>query len=313
MLVLTEVDPERIAQQRERDEYFWIDLRDPSPEALERAGQVLGLHPVALEDTREWRQRPKVDTYGDHLLLVFYTARLRDDGEAGAIEVHVYVSGDFVLTVRRRDCMVLDELHDALADQPIEDEGYLVYRILDTLADAWFPVIEGLERRVDELEDSVLLRARREQLPVIYRLRQDVRELFRLGTTQRDHFHEAAEAIRSLEGLNQGTQAWFRDVLDHLNQVAAELGRQNEDLVALTGTYFNANADRLNAVATRLTVVGTLFVVATIVTGFFGQNFGWLTDHIASERAFLIYGVGGLVVPLVIASAILWIKRRELF
>jgi magnesium transporter len=313
MLVLTELDADRIARQRSRDEFFWIDLVDPSAEELDRAGTLLGLHPVALEDTREWRQRPKVDTYGDHLLLVFYSARMPSEGVASALEVHVYVSGDFVLTVRRRECTVLDQLHEGLADQPIDDEGYLVYRILDTLADAWFPVVERLESRIDELEDAVLLRARREQLPVIYRLRQDVRELFRLGTTQRDHFPEAAEAIRSLEGLNQGTRAWFRDVGDHLTQVAGELGRQNEDLVALTGTYFNANADRLNAVATRLTVVGTLFVIATIVTGFFGQNFGWLVRNINSERDFLIFGVGGLVVPLAIAGAILWIKRRALF
>jgi magnesium transporter len=313
MLVLTDLDPERIASQRARDEYFWIDLVDPPAAELERAGELLRLHPVALEDSREWKQRPKVDTYRDHLLLVFYSARRSPEGNVSPIEVHLYVSGDFVLTVRRNECTVLDRLHDQLSNEPIEDEGYLVYRILDTLTDAWFPVIDGLEGRVDELEDDVLLRARREQLPVIYRLRQDVRELSRLGSTQRDHFPEAAEAIRSLEGLNQGTQAWFRDVGDHLAQIAAELSRQNEDLVALTDTYFNANADRLNAVATRLTVVGTLFVVATIVTSFFGQNFGWLVDHIDSERSFLIWGVGGLAVPLAVAGAILWIKRRDLF
>jgi magnesium transporter len=84
-------------------------------------------------------------------------------------------------------------------------------------------------------------------------------------------------------------------------------------MVALTGTYFNANADRLNAVATRLTVVGTLFVVATIVTGFFGQNFGWLVNHIDRFRDFLIFGVGGLVVPLLVAGAVMWFKRDDLF
>jgi magnesium transporter len=313
MLVLTDLDADRINAQRTRDEFFWLDLDDPSAEELERAGRLLGLHPVAIEDTREWRQRPKVDTYDDHLLLVFYSARMPEPGDPGLIEVHVYLSGSFVVTVRRRPCETLDDLHAKLAHEPIHDEGYLVYRIIDSLTDAWFPVIDGLESRIDPLEDQVLLRARREQLPTIYRLRQDVRAQWRLSGAQRDVWPQAAEAVCALPGLERGTHAWFRDIGDHLSQVAAELSRQNDDLVALTGTYFNANADRLNAVATRLTVIGTLFVVATIVTGFFGQNFGWLVRHINSERNFLIWGIGGLLVPLAITAAILWIKRRDIF
>jgi magnesium transporter len=313
VLVLTDLEPDRIAQQREHDEFFWLDLENPTDAELHRAGELLGLHPVALEDTREWEQRPKLDTYENHLLLVFYSARLSEHGGARPLEVHIYVSGSFILTVRRASCTVLEHLHAELEREPIHDEGYLVYRVLDTLTDAWFPVIEANERSIDGVEDQVLLRARREQLPVIYRLRQDVRELWRLGQAQREVFRHASEAMESLDGLSHGTREWFADVADHLTQVAAELNRQNDDLIALTGTYFNANADRLNAVATRLTVIGTIFVVATIVTGFFGQNFGWLVRHINSTRDFLIFGVGGLLVPIAIAGLVLWIKRRDLF
>jgi magnesium transporter len=313
MLVLTDLEPDRIADKRERDEFFWLDLEDPAPSELDRAGELLGLHPLALEDSREWRQRPKLDTYPDHLLCVFYTARIDAAGHADPIEVHVYVSGSYLVTVRRAPCTTLDELRAQLAHEPIHDESYLVYRIFDTLTDAWYPVIDGLEEHVDRLEGQVLLRARREQLPEIYRLRQDVRELLRTITAQRDGFPAAADAIRDLPGLSRGTHEWLRDVGDHLAQIGGEFNRQNDDLTALTGTYFNANADRLNAVAARLTVVGTVFVIATLVTGFFGQNFGWLVNHINSRHDFLIFGVGGLVVPIAIAAAVMWVKRRDLF
>jgi magnesium transporter len=312
VLVLTELDPDRIAEQREHDEFFWVDLNDPTPAELRRAGEVLALHPLALEDTIEWNQRPKVDTYGDHVLVVFYTARA-DGEDVGLLEVHVYVSGGFVFTVRRAACVALETLHEQLARAPIQDEGYLVYRIFDTLTDAYYPVVDGLEERIDALEARVLLRARREQITEIYRLRQEVRELLRTGTSQRDHFMAISEAIRALPGLQQGMRETMRDVGDHLAQIASELGRQNDDLAALTGTYFNANADRLNAVATRLSVVGSVFVVATIVTGFFGMNFGWLVDHIDTLRSFVIFGVGGLVVPLALLGAVLWVKRRDIF
>ena len=90
------------------------------------------------------------------------------------------------------------------------------------------------------------------------------------------------------------TRAYLRDIGDHLAQIAGELQRQNDDLTALTGIYFNASAERLNRTATRLSVVATFFVVWTLITGFFGQNFQWLVDNVESRTDFLVFGVGGL-------------------
>jgi magnesium transporter len=96
-------------------------------------------------------------------------------------------------------------------------------------------------------------------------------------------------------------------------QIAGELHRQQEDLTALTATYFNANANRLNAVATRLTIGGTFFLIWTLVTGFFGQNFGWLVRNIDTRHAFLVYGLGSLIVPTVIVGTLFWVKRKDWF
>jgi magnesium transporter len=288
---------------------FWLDLHDPSDREVEEAGALLGLHPVALEDTREFGQRPKVDVYEDNVLLVFYTARLGDALSPEPIEVHVYVAAGYVLTVRRTTCVVLDDLRERLP----EGGGHPVYQILDTLTDAFYPVIDGLEQRIDALEGQVLARARREQLEAIYRLRQDVRELGRLTVTQRDQFQDAAGELRRTIEAADDMHKYLRDIGDHLAQVAGELHRQNEDLAALTSTYFNANADRLNAVATRLTVLGTLFVLWTLITGFFGQNFAWLTDHVESRSDFLLFGLGGLLVPTVLLLGVLWVKRHDWF
>jgi magnesium transporter len=312
MLVLTKLDADKISECRARDEFFWLDLKNPAAADLDALGEQLGLHPVALEDTREFGQRPKLDVYDDHLLLVFYTARVRRT-DTQAIEVHIYLSGGFAITVRRDTCDVLDELHDALHETPTHDEGFLVYRILDTLTDAFYPVVDALEAQIDPLEGEVLNRARREHLGHIYRLRQDVRELLRIVATQRDQFPAAAAAIRKLPGLRQGTVEYLRDVGDHLAQVAGEMQRQIDDVNALTATYFNANADRLNVVATRLTIIGTIFIVWTVFTGFFGQNFGWLVTNINTKADFLGLGVGLPVAVTVIAGAFMWIKRRDLF
>jgi magnesium transporter len=93
--------------------------------------------------------------------------------------------------------------------------------------------------------------------------------------------------------------------------VSSELYRQVDDLGALTSTYFNANANRLNRLAARLTVLATFFLVWTLVTSFFGQNFKWLTDHIDTLTAFIMYETVGLLLPTLLAAVYFWRRRRE--
>ena len=308
MDVLTAVDTDRIAADRQSDHPFWLDLVDPSDNEVQRLGEMLGFHPVAVEDTREFGQRPKVDVYPDHVLLVFYTARLAHDAAITPIEVHVYVTKGAIVTVRRDDCQLLDDLRV----RAHEIHEHPAYEILDTLTDAFYPVIEELERRVDTLEGEVLARTRREQLTTIYRLRQEVRELGRITAIQRDQFQTRSDDLMRLIRFGDAGE-YLNDIGDHLAQVAGELFRQNEDLAALTSTYFNANSDRLNAVATRITILGTLWVLWTLVTGFFGQNFGWLVDHVNTETDFFLFGLGSLVIPTVILLTLFWFKRHDWF
>jgi magnesium transporter len=317
MEVLETVDHDRLASLRERDEFFWLDLSDPAEEDLQALGEVLSLHPVAIEDSVEFGQRPKLDSYGEHVLFVFYTVRRgRNTGEGvfEAVEIHIYVSGSFVITVRRAECTQLDRLHEELDAADPTAEDYIVYRIFDVLTDAFYPIIELLEERIDALEAQVLLgRPQQEQLAEIYRLKQRIQELSRRVMPQRDRFVTGSEVILTLPGLARGAREYMRDVGDHLAQIAGELHRQQEDLTALTATYFNANQNRLNRVATRLTIGGTFFLAWTLVTGFFGQNFGWLVGNIDSRHDFLIYGVGALVIPTVIIGAVFWVKRKDWF
>ncbi len=317
MEVLERVDRDRIAELRERDEFFWLDLTDPSPEEVKSLGAALGLHPVAVEDTIEFGQRPKLDSYDDHVLFVFYTVRrLRDSDVAPfePVEVHIYISGGFVVTVRRAECTQLDSLHHELDQTDSKAEEYIVYKVFDVLTDAFYQIIDALEERIDALESNVLLsRPSREQLAEIYRLKQRVHDLSRRVVPQRDRFTTGSDAILELPGLARGTREYLRDVGDHLVQIASELHRQQEDLTALTSTYFNANANRLNAVATRLTIGGTFFLIWTLVTGFFGQNFGWLVKNIDTRHDFYLYGVSALVIPTLIVGTLFWVKRKDWF
>jgi magnesium transporter len=311
MEVLTEVDADRIVALRARDEFFWLDLAYPSDAALDVLGNLLGLHELALEDTREFGQRPKLDRYEGAVLLVYWTAHVAADGGVEPVEVHLHVSGGFLVTARRAACPELDELHDMLLPDGTQAEEYIVYRVLDSLTDALYPVVDRLEERIDRLEREVLRDADRRRLTEIYRIKQDVLGVQRRLASQRDQWGPATEAILDLPGLTHGSRPYLRDIGDHLAQVTGELDRQTDDLGALTSTYFNANANRLNRTVTRLTVLATFFLIWTLVTSFFGQNFGWLVDHIDSLEAFLIYDGIGLVIPTIAAAVYFWRRRRD--
>jgi len=195
--------------------------------------------------------------------------------------------------------------------QDVAAEDYVVYQVLDALTDALYPVVDRLEDRIDALEARVLARPDRHQLTEIYRIKQDVQTILRRMVTQRDQFAAASEAIHHVPGLTQGSREYIRDIGDHLAQVTGEFHRQADDLTGLTSTYFNANTNKLNLTVTRLTVVATFFLIWTLVTSFFGQNFGWLVRHISTPQAFVGYGIGGLVIPTLLVAAYFWRRRRE--
>ena len=312
MEVLTAVDAGRIEDLRARNEFFWLDLHEPPGDELDRAGAALGLHPLALEDSRELNQRPKVDRYPDGLLYVYWSARITPDRQGvEPVETHLHVSGEFLATVRHGICRELDTLHDEVAGLVPEAEDYVIYLVLDALTDALFPVIDNLEERIDALEGEVLRHVSERQLGQVYRMKQEVQAVQRRILPQRENFGLAMHAIMELPGLEHGKREYLRDVGDHLAQVTGELQRQTDDLATLTSTYFNANANRLNRLLARLTVMGTFFLIWTLVTSFFGQNFGWLVRHINSFEAFAVYQAISLIVPTIVAAVYFWRRRSE--
>src|SRR6478672_8510244 len=148
MQVLDRADAQAIAELIARDEFFWLDLVDPSDDQLAQLGERFSWHPRAVEDMQHLGQRPKLDRYGDQMLIVFYGARTTDalgDEEPQLVEVHMMVSGSWVVTVRRRHCDELDELHRRIAADPSRDEELVVYKICDALTDTFFPVLEQID------------------------------------------------------------------------------------------------------------------------------------------------------------------------
>ena len=314
MKVLTALDAAEVAALRERDEFFWLDLESPSDEAVDTLGELLGLRRLAVADTRNFDQRPKLDEFDDHVLLVFFGARsATEDPERRwrPLEHHVYISGHWVVTVRQESWPGAERLHAQLADAADVSESHVVYRVLRAICDDFDGPLEELEGRIDRIEADVFERVAQVSLATIYHLRQELQDLLRRMAAQRNAFPGVESAVLRLPGLEVGRREELSDIRDQLVEIADDLQRQHDDVVTLIQLYFSASGNRLNRFAYRLTILATFFVIATLVTGFFGQNFGWLVDSIDSERDFWVYGVGGLAVPLLTFGVLVWWRRRD--
>ena len=309
--MLDRIDERAIEELLARGEFFWLDLVDPTPEQLDALAQRFGWHPLALEDMQKRGQRPKLDAYGEQMLLVFYGARQVGHDTPEVVEVHLVVSGDWVVTVRHDSCDALDELRTRLPSEDSKGEQFVVYRILDTLTDTFFPVLEAIDDAIDELEDAIVLGPSDEQLQRIFHLKRSLVTLRRIVTPQRDLAARTIEDLAELPGLDAGTRDYFRDVYDHLIRVSDLVDSYRDLLTGAMDVYLSTVSNRTNAVMKQLTLVATIFLPITALTGFFGQNFGWLVVHVRSLSAFLAFGVGGIVLSSAILFA--WFRRSRFF
>ncbi len=301
MEYLTTLDRDRIAALLKRDEFFWLDLEDPSPQDVKQLGELFGVHPLAVEDSIKFGQRPKLEDYGNQVLVVFYGAAPPKDGPLDLVEVHIYISGSYLLTIHRSPCSALARLCEALQDRPgHESEQFVVYRVFDALTDTMVDALEPIEREIVHLEGVVTGRASATDRERLLAVGTYLTEMRRRVSPERDILARQMDQITELPGLEPGTRDYFRDVYDHLVRTYEEIESLRERLAAAMQLYVSSVSNRLNEVMERLTVIATIFLPLTVITGFFGQNFGWLVSHIDTQADFLIYGVGGIAVPVIL-------------
>jgi magnesium transporter len=171
-------------------------------------------------------------------------------------------------------------------------------------------VLSAIDDEIDELENDVIERPTDEQLQRIFRLKRDLVVMRKVITPQRDMFARAGDDIINLPGLQPGTRDYFRDVYDHLIRISDLIDSYRDLLTGAMDVYLSTVSNRLNAIMKQLTTIATIFLPLTFITGFFGQNFGWMVKNVDSFVAFVALSGGGLLVP---AVALLFYFRRAGF
>jgi magnesium transporter len=294
--------------------FVWLGLFEPGEEELTQVRDTFGLHELAIEDAQTFHMRPKIEIYDqDVRLVILRTARYDDAAEEVDFgEISVFLAPSFVITVRHGAASELRGARQRLEQRPellATGSSAALWAILDVVVDGYAPVVAGLERDIDQIEATVFSGA---VAPTerIYSLRREATDFFRA-------VHPLLGVTAAVErAADKKLRPYLRDVRDHLLLVDEEVAAQRD----LLGTVLEANmavisveqnkiSVRQNTTIEQLTILATVFLPLTFVTGFFGQNFGWLVRHIDSPVDFVAYGIGGLVVPLTLLFW--WLRLRS--
>ena len=290
--------------------FFWLDLAHPTEDDFEILREVFRFHPLAIEDSEQFDQRAKIEGYDDFVFIVIYGAG-RDDNPL--VEVHCFYSERFLVTVHRQDCPALAEVRRRYAkrEQAMEHPSLLLHRVVDGLVDSFFPSLAALDDRIDALEDRIFLRADDTQLQEIFQLKRQLVAMRKTVTPQRDAFASLMSGVAELPGLAREDERYFRDVYDHLIRISDLMDSYRDLLTGAMDVYLSTVSNRTNAVMKQLTIIATIFLPLTFVTGFFGQNFGWMATHVETWRWFLVLGVGSQIVALI--ALVAFFRRRGWF
>ncbi|NMG06975.1 magnesium/cobalt transporter CorA [Brasilonema sp. UFV-L1] len=270
--------PEECAPYLDTESISWVEVQGLGNEdILRRLGKVFDLHPLVLEDIVNLVERPKIEEYEDHLVMIcrMVVPKERKYGFYSE-QVSLVLGKNCLLTVQEEpehDCLegVRARICNNKGIIRKRQTDYLAYCLLDAIVDGFFPVLERYGERIEDLEEEVIVNPSRETLQKIYQLRRELLQLRRYIWPQRD-------AINSLirdgnELISEEVRIYLRDCYDHAVQVMDMLETYRELATGLMDVYLSAVSNRMNEVMKFLTVMSSIFIPLTFIAGIYGMNF----------------------------------------
>jgi magnesium transporter len=299
-------DRETVQRLLEKGELLWLDLCRPDADELGMLATVFGIHHLAIDDAAQFGQRPKLLDYDDFTQLIAYGVQ---EGSDDLVEVHFFYSERYLVTVRHGDCAAFAEVRKRLAHRgkPIS-RLLLMHHILDELTDGFFPVLSSFDDRVDQLQDAIFAKPTDGQLSELFNMKRWLIGVRKVITPQRDLVASLVGGVAELPGMTREIERYYRDLYDHLIRISDLVDSYRDLLTGSMDAYLSTVSNRLNAIMKQLTLIATIFLPLSFLTGFFGQNFAWMVQRIGSLGAFLVVGLG---TELVIVGGMLVVFRRR--
>jgi magnesium transporter len=300
---------------RDKKGLLWVDFDgEPDANCEPVLRDTFGFHPLAVDDALQETHVPKVDDWGDYLYVVLGALDFGEspkDYSIHANELDIFLGVNFVVTHHDEPIPGLDQVWEACRrDLRHTQSGadHLLYKIVDYIVAAYMPIVERIDRDIDELEDRIFDTPDPTTLESLFALKRTLLAMRRVITPQREVLNKLARDDYRV--IDPNDRVFFRDVYDHLVRLH-DLNESMRDLVGgALDTYLSVINNRLNEVMKTLTVITSVFMPISFIAGFFGMNFFAPAAHLegwTSDLAFLATLAITFLLPL---SMFLWMRRR---
>jgi magnesium transporter len=306
---LADITIEQISDYLARGDCFvWVAMKDTNDAELDVLAKEFGLHELAVDDAKHGHQRPKIEEYGESLFVVLHTVEVDQENELCPGEVDIFVGKNYILSVRNRTTQGFVNVRERCEREPEllkNGPAFVLYAIMDTVVDRYFPVVDVLEHQLEQIEERIFSKSTsaRLNLEEVYALKR------KLMVVQ----HAAAPLIESVGKLHGGRvpsvcasmQEYFRDVSDHVVRITRSIESIRE--MSTTAIQVNLSLISLNEseVTKKLASYGALFAVPTSIAGIYGMNF----KNMPELEWFWGYPLAlGLIV---LADFLLWTRFRK--
>ena len=283
--ISTDASPKSLAAAlRDPRARFWVDIDKPEDEDYALLDDVFGFHPLAIEDSINRAQRPKIESYnhvGDACQQGYFYMVIHGVGTTGAKkkletqELDLFVSERYLLTIHDEDIPAIQQGKARAATDPhvILDPGIdtLLYKLLDRLIDAYQPILDDMQDELDELEEEAANDPTPELLPRIALKKRELLHLRRVIGPQREVLAQLTRG--EVPFIRESTRIYLRDVLDHAVRAVEMIELYRDLVIGARDIYMSSISNNLNKIMKALTIITVTALPATVITSFYGQNF----------------------------------------
>lgn len=286
----------------------WIDVANPGEEEARFLRDDLKLHPLAVEDTLRGRQRPKIERYPGYFFMVVYAALVNESRERMALnELHIFLGESFIITVHDHRVREVSEAVARWRTAPgqLPDVGSLAHALLDAVVDDYFPVLEHLGDRTEEMEKFVFDARETVRMQEILALRHELVVFRKVVSPLREVLSSLLR--RDLPFLRPELLPYFQDVFDHSIRIVEEIDSLRELIAALLEAHLAVASNQLNATMRVMTAWSIILMAVAVIAGIYGMNFPGMPE--LSWRhgyAFALCAMGAVTVAL-----LFYFRRRR--
>lgn len=259
-----------------KDGVLWLDMPAPSEDDLRVLRDVFNFHPLSIEDATKQGQRPKIEEYEGYVFMTVHAVRAGPKRSTDVVldEIDIFFGPLYVITTHRGPVPALDEAQARLSRAPAQlraASDYVLYTVLDTVVDSYFPVIDALDEALARLEDRLFAHPSQHTLDRLFALKRSLLHMRRVAAPMRDFFNVLTR--RDLPFVSSQILLYLRDVYDHLLRITDLIDTHRDLLSGAVDIYLSVVSNRLNEVVRRLTIITSIFALLTVITGVYGMNF----------------------------------------